>query len=147
MKIILLHDIAKVGKKYDVKTVSDGHALNLLIPKGLAIIADASAIKRVEKLKVEDTAHKKVQEDLLLMNLKAVEGTTLEISEKANEKGHLFAGVHKAEIIAHMKSDKHIDLLPDFILLDKPIKEVGEHSIVIKAGDKTAKLKLNIKAI
>lgn len=145
MKIILLQDVAKVGKKYDVKTVSDGHALNLLIPKGLAITADASAIKRVEKLKSEDTAHKKIQEDLLLMNLKAVEGVTLEISEKANEKGHLFAGVHKTEIIAHMKADKHIDLLPDFIVLDKPIKEVGEHEIDLKVKDKSVKLKLIIK--
>ncbi|MDO8482278.1 MAG: 50S ribosomal protein L9 [bacterium] len=146
MKIILLHDVAKVGRKYDVKNVSDGHALNLLIPKGLAVTANASALKRVEKLKLEDVAHKKVQEDLLLMNLKAVEGTTLEMSEKANEKGHLFAGVHKDEIIAKMKSDKHIDLLPDFIVLDKPIKEVGEHTVEIKVKDKTAKLKLVITA-
>src|SRR3989344_7876387 len=142
MKIILLHDIAKVGKKYDVKNVSDGHALNLLIPKGLAVTANAGALKRVEKLKLEDTAHKKVQEDLLLMNLKAVEGTTLEITEKANEKGHLFAGIHKAEISERMKDDKHIDLLPDFIVLDKPIKEVGEYKIEIRVQDKKATLKL-----
>ncbi len=146
MKIILLQDIAKVGKKYDVKNVSDGYALNLLIPKGLAVTANASALKRVEKLKLEDVTHKKVQEDLLLMNLKAVEGATLEMSEKANEKGHLFAGVHKAEIIAKMKSDKHIDLLPEFIVLEKPIKEVGEHTVEIKVKDKTAKLKLVITA-
>lgn len=147
MKIILLHDVAKIGKKYDIKTVSDGHALNLLIPKGLAIVADAVALKRVEKLKTEETAHKKVQEDLLLMNLKAIEGVTLEISEKANEKGHLFAGIHKAEIIAKMKSEKHIDILPDFIMLDKPIKEVGEHEISLKVKDKSAKLKLVITAL
>ena len=138
--------MAKVGKKYDVKNVSDGHALNLLIPRGLAITADAGAMRRIEKLKAEDTAHKKVQEDLLLMNLKAVEGTTLEISEKANEKGHLFAGIHKTEIITRMKSDKHIDLLPDFIVLEKPIKEVGEHTVEIRVKDKTAKLKLVITA-
>src|SRR3989344_7519593 len=127
MKIILLHDVQKVGKKYDIKNVSDGHALNLLIPKGLAEVATPIALKKVEKLKMEDTAHKKIQEDLLLMNLKAIEGVTLEIKEKANEKGHLFAGVHKAEIIAHMRDDKHINLLEDFIVLEKPIKEVGEH--------------------
>ncbi len=146
MKIILLHDIAKIGKKYDVKNVSDGHALNLLIPKGLAIVANDSALKKVEKLKSEDTAHKKIQEDLLLMNLKSVEGMTLEISEKANEKGHLFAGVHKEEIIAKMK-EKHINLLPEFIVLEKPIKEVGEHAIEIKVQDKKAILKLVITAL
>jgi large subunit ribosomal protein L9 len=146
MKIILLQDVAKVGKKYDTKSVSDGHALNLLIPKGLAIVANPEAIKRVEKLKATDTVHKKIQEDLLLMNLKAIDGITLEMTEKANEKGHLFAGIHKDEIIAAMNSEKHINLLPDFIMLDKPIKEVGEHSVEIKIKDKKAILKLSIKA-
>ncbi len=146
MKIILLHDVAKLGRKYDVKTVSDGHALNLLIPKGLAVVATPSATQKIEKIKREDSAHKKVQEDLLLMNLKAIGETTLEISEKANEKGHLFAGIHKDEIIEKMRSDKHLDLLPDFIMLDKPIKEVGEHIVEIKVKDKSVKLKLIITA-
>lgn len=142
MKIILLKDVPKTGKKYDVKTVSDGFALNSLIPKGLAEVATPAALKRAEKMKSEDTAHKKVQEDLLLMNMKAIEGVTLEISEKANEKGHLFAGIHKGEIISVLKAKKSIDLLPDFIILEKPIKEVGEYEIEIKVSDKKAKLKV-----
>jgi len=146
MKIILLHDVAKVGKKYDMKNVSDGHALNLLIPQNLAVVATPSAVRRIEKLKSEDSAHKKVQEDLLLMNIKALDGLTLELSEKANEKGNLFAGVHKNEIIKAMKIQKQIDLLPEFIMLDKPIKEVGEHAIEIKVQDKKAKFTVSIKA-
>ena len=147
MKIVLLKDVVKVGKKYDVKNIADGYALNLLIPKGLAEVATPAVLKKIEKLKAEDAGHKKVQEDLLLMNLKAVEAKPLEIKEKANEKGHLFAGVHKAEIIAHMKSDRQIDMLADFIELEKPIKEVGEYTILIKVKDKTAKLKLVISAL
>jgi len=147
MKIILLQDVAKVGKKYDVKNVSDGHALNMLIPRGFAVVATPAAVKKVDKLKSEDTAHKKVQEDLLLMNLKSIDGVTLEMSEKANDKGHLFAGVHKEEIIAAMNAQKQINLLPEFIMLDKPIKEVGDHSVEIKIKDKKATLKLSIKPI
>ena len=147
MKIILLHDIPKIGKKYDVKTVSDGHALNLLIPKGLAVVATPPALKNVEKLKAEDAGNKKVQEDLLVMNLKAIDGATLEISEKANEKGHLFASIHKEEIIKKVKEQKHVDLLPDFIVLDKPLKEVGEHAVEVKVKDKKAKFTVVIKAI
>lgn len=144
MKIILLQNVAKVGKKYDIKNVSDGYAFNLLIPKGLAEVATPSAIKKVEKLKMEDAGNMKVQEDLLLMNLNTINGTTLEMKEKANEKGHLFAGVHKKEIISAMKTDKHIELMPEFIVLENPIKEVGEHTVEIKVKDKTAKLKLII---
>ncbi|MBI2475723.1 MAG: 50S ribosomal protein L9 [Candidatus Taylorbacteria bacterium] len=147
MKIILLHDVPKVGRKYDIKNVSDGHALNLLVPRGLAEVATPSALKKAEKLKMAEAEGKKVQEDLLLMNLKAVEGATIEIKEKANEKGHLFAGIHKEEIIARVKADQHIDLPPEFIVMDKPIKEVGEHSVEIKVKDKSAKLKLIISAL
>jgi len=146
MKIILLQDVAKVGKKYEVKNVSDGYALNLLIPKGVPVVANPAAVKRVEKLKLEDTAEAKVQEDLLLMNLKAVDGATLEMSEKANEKGHLFAGVHKNEVIAAMKTQKQIILLPEFIQLLQPIKEVGEHTVEIKVKDRSVKLKVVISA-
>ena len=147
MKIILLQDIAKVGKKYEVKNVSDGHALNFLIPKNLAEVATPTALKKVEKLKLEDATRQKIQEDLLLMNLKTIDGATIEIKEKANEKGHLFAGVHKAEIITAMKSQKQIILLPEFIMLDRPIKEVGEREVEIKVKDKSAKLKLIINAL
>lgn len=146
MKVILLRDIPKLGRKYEVKTVSDGYGLNLLIPKGLAETASPSAEKKAEKMKLAEASHKKVQEDLLFKNLKSVDGVTLELTEKTNEKGHLFAGIHKEEIVAKMKEQKQIDLLPEFILLDRPIKEVGEHEIEVKVKDKTAKLKVVVKS-
>ena len=51
MKIILLKDVPKVGRRYDIKDVAEGYALNLLIPRGLAQIASAQAIKKVEDVK------------------------------------------------------------------------------------------------
>lgn len=147
MKIILLHDVPKIGRKYDMKTVSDGHALNLLIPKGLAEIATPKAVARVEKLKSEDKTREKIQDDLISMNLKAIESVSLEMKEKANEKGHLFASIHKEEIIARVKAEKHIDLLPEFLMLEKPIKEVGKYVIDVKVKDKSAKLKLEVSSL
>ena len=60
MKIILLKDISKLGRKYDTKTVSDGHAINLLIPQGLAIAATKDAVKRIESLKAAMKSCKKL---------------------------------------------------------------------------------------
>src|SRR3990167_742911 len=53
MKIILLEDVKKIGKKFDVKDVSDGYAKNFLFPKGLAEVATPSALKELEKKKTE----------------------------------------------------------------------------------------------
>src|ERR1035437_2337487 len=108
MKIILLKDIPKLGKKYEVKNASDGHAVNFLIPRGFAISATPENLRRFETEKAKYDGEKKVHEALLADNLKAIEGTVLTISGKANEKGHLFAGLHQAEIAAELAKQTQI---------------------------------------
>ncbi|MCR4334134.1 MAG: 50S ribosomal protein L9 [Patescibacteria group bacterium] len=147
MKIILLKDTPKVGKKYDVKDISDGYALNLLIPKGFAEIATEKAVKRVSVEKAKEDIEKKIQEDLLLKNLNDMNGIVIEMAGKANEKGHLFAGIHSAEIAPEITKQTRLIISPEFIKLDKPIKEVGEHEITVQVQDKTVKFKLKITAI
>ena len=147
MKIILNQDIPKVGKKYDVKNVADGYALNFLIPRGLAMAATVGALKKLEIAKTQLTVEKKVQEDLLLKNLKSLDGAKIEIAEKANDKGHLFAGLHKEQIIPEIKKQTGLDVLPEFLVLDRPIKETGEQMIEVKVQDKTAKFVVIVKGV
>ena len=147
MKVILNKDIPKVGKKYEVKNVADGHALNFLIPHGLAVAATVGALKKLEIAKTMVAVEKKVQEDLLLKNLKSLDGARIEIVEKANDKGHLFAGLHKEQIIPEIKKQTGLDVLPEFLVLDKPIKQIGEHSLEIKIQDKTAKFVVVVKGV
>jgi large subunit ribosomal protein L9 len=147
MKIILLKDIKNVGKKFDIKDVNDGHALNMLIPRSLAIAATPSAIKRVEADKAKMAGEMKVQHELLIQNIKAIEATILTISGKANEKGHLFAGIHAPEIVKELHAQARIEIDLSFVELVHPLKTVGEHVVTIKAGGKSAQLKVVIKAL
>lgn len=147
MKVILLKDVAKVGRKYDVKTVSDGYGINMLIPQGLAIIATADAVKRVEADKKKLDAERMIQDELMHKNLKSLDGIVLEVSGKANEKGHLFAGLHQAEIAAALAQQLHINIEPSAIELKQAIKEVGEHMISVKIGSKIGKFKMVVKAV
>ena len=146
MKVVLLHDVAKLGKKYEVKNVSDGHAINFLMPKGLVEIANEGNMKKVEGLKAIHEAEGKIQMDLLLKNLGDIKDTVVTLKEKANEKGHLFAAIHKPEIIAALKAQTRLDIAPDYIVLEKPIKAIGEHMVEVKVGDKSAEFKLVIEA-
>ncbi|MDO8575481.1 MAG: 50S ribosomal protein L9 [bacterium] len=146
MKIILLKDIKGVGKKYDIKDVSDGYALNLLIPKRLATPATVGALKSLEFDKKRVEAEKKIHGDLLAKNLASIEGVVVTMTETANEKGHLFAAVHTAEIIGPLQEQTRIQINPENIVLEKPIKAVGEYKIEVKAGEKSATFTLNIKA-
>lgn len=147
MKIILKKDVHNIGKKHDVKSVSDGHALNFLIPNGLAEVATPVLIKNAEVLKASEVTQKKVQEDLLAKNLKAIGAIKIEITEKTNEKGHLFSGIHKEKISEEVKKQTGLDIIPEFITLPKPLKEVGEHKVSVTVADKTAQFIVTVKAL
>lgn len=144
MKVILLKDVRKVGKKYDIKDVSDGYALNFLIPQKMAEVSTPASMKRVAIKKSQDAAEHKIQEDLLMKNLKNLEGVSLTIKENANELGHLFKGVHKEEIVAEIKKQTELDITPNYIVLEKPLKQVGEYTLEAKVQDKSVKFKVTI---
>lgn len=146
MKVILLKDISGVGRKYDVKDLKSGYALNFLIPKGDATAATPAAVKRVQAEKAKLDGERKVQEDLLAKNIQDLDGFTLTITGKANEKGHLFAGLHRDAIALELEKQSKLQINPSFIALDHPVKEVGEHNIVVNAGGKSATFKLVIQA-
>ena len=146
MKIILLKDVAKIGKRYETKNVADGYALNLLIPQGLAVIASPEAIRKVELEKARTAGEEQVHNALLMENLRAIEGKTVTISEKANEKGHLFAGIHKNELVNKIREQTKVQLNPEFIVLNKPIKEIGSYPLEVKAKDKSSKFTLEVIA-
>lgn len=147
MKVILLKDVAKVGRKYDIKDVAEGYAQNMLLPRGLAKIATKDAIAKVEQLKANDLTNKKIQEELLLKNLEVIKNLKIELKEKANEKGHLFAGVTKEMIWKEVTKNTRLTLDIDSIILSKPLKEVGEHKIMVEAMGKKAEFVVNISTI
>ncbi len=139
MQVILLKDVAGVGKKGDIKNVADGHASNFLFPQRLAERATPEVLERVHKEKEQGEEQRRMEQDLLLKNLKGAVGLRVVMKEKANDDGHLFAGIHKKEISAALKKQSMLDIPPDSIALDEPIKAVGEYQIEITAlGSKAA---------
>ena len=147
MKVILLKHVPKTGNKHDIINVADGFALNSLFPKGLAERATSGAIKRVETIKLGEEAERAVREDLLLKNLKELNDLKIIISGKANDKGHFFAGIHKEEIIAALKEQKQVDMDSSHIVLDKALKEVGDHKVEVKVQDKDSYFTVELVAL
>ena len=140
MKIILLKDVAKIGKRYETKEVADGFAVNSLIPQRLAIAATPDVVKRIALESAREISEKKIQEELLTKSLQSLQGTTVQYSGKTNAKGHLFAGLHAKEIA------ELIGFKAEHVVLDKPLKEVGDHTIKVKVADKSATFTLTIQS-
>src|SRR5665647_2023637 len=98
MKIILTTDVPKMGNKYDIKDFKNGYA-NLLISKGLAILATPAALSNLENMKKEGA--KKKEEGMKAFDslVSSINNTKLNIKVKANEKGHLFKAVGPRDIV------------------------------------------------
>jgi large subunit ribosomal protein L9 len=146
MKIILLKDVKKIGKKYDIKDVADGYAINMLIPTKLALPATASNLKMIEVKKKGDALEIAKTEAEIQKALNDIKGISITMSGKVNDKGHLFAGIHKTEILEALKNQKGVTISSEHLVLEKPIKEIGDHAITVKVGDREVAFKLVIKA-
>jgi len=145
MKILFLKDVPRVGKKYEVKEVADGYGKHL-IAKNVAEPATKEAVARIEKKMLTDASQKKVHEELLLKTLESLDGASVTLRGKANEKGHLFASIHKEEILAELKRTTRLDMHPDYVLLDKPLKELGTFSIPINIAHHRAVFTVVVEA-
>lgn len=147
MKVIFLKDVPRVGRKYDIKNIADGYAMNFLLPKKLVELATPKAVADLENRKKNIAIEKEIQTDLLIKNLEEIKGKTLHIKAKADDKGHLFKGIHSKEIVDAMKTEHRADINEEFIILEKPIKETGEYEIQIEIMGKKSSFKLVIEKI
>jgi len=133
MKIILLQDVKSLGKRGEIKEVSDGYARNFLFPKKLAQMATPEIVKkteaqekqRVEKEKEEIGKKKKLAESL--------QGKKFTIKAK-DKKGKLFGSI-TAKQISEKLAENGFVIWEKCLNIAKPIKELGEHKIKIDLGD------------
>jgi large subunit ribosomal protein L9 len=131
MKVILLKDIENLGKKYEVKNISDGYARNYLIPRKLAKVANEKNLKWLEKQKEKE--EKKAEKELKKVQeaASAIDGQEVVISVKVGENGQLFESITIQKIYEKLK-ELGFEIKKNQILLDSPIKELGEFPIKIK---------------
>lgn len=143
MKVILLQDIEKLGKKYEIKDVKDGYARNFLLPKKLVKRATRDALKWLAGQK--ELIEKEAEEDLKQAQELAskLDGLEITIAVKIGEEGQLFESVNSQKIIEKMK-EMGFEVKKSQIGLEKPIKELGEFPIKINLNHN---LEVEIKLI
>ena len=131
MKIILLEDIEKLGKKYEVKEVADGYARNLLIPKGLVKLATEENLKWLEEQK--DLAAQKSEEELKGFQELAskIDGLEVVMPIKIGEEGQLFESITVQKITDKLK-ELGFEIKKNQIEMAESIKELGEFPVKIK---------------
>jgi large subunit ribosomal protein L9 len=144
MKVILLDDVAKVGRRGDVRDVSDGYARNFLIPKKLALSATAGNLTNLEHIKKQQDAKAgRIKDDAESLRSR-IEALAYEERRQASEEGKLFGSVTSQDI-ADFLGAQGIKMERRRISLDEPIKTLGETTVGIRIHpDVTAQLKVTV---
>ena len=131
MEVILREDIEKLGTRGQMVKVAPGYARNFLLPKRLAVAASAANKKIVEQ---ERQAHLRKEaklkvdaEDLSKM----LTGVSVTISQKAGENDQLFGSV-TAKDVAEALAAKNYTIDRRKIVLDDPIRQLGEYKVPVK---------------
>jgi large subunit ribosomal protein L9 len=145
MKVILLRDVAKIGRRYEVVEVPDGFALNKLIPKGDAQQATADNIKRVTNMREKDKSNKALELGDLKAIAQSLNETPLVIAMQANAQGHLFKAVHAADVVAAAKG-RGVTVHDAYVAISEPIKSLGEHTIALTAQGQSFPFIINVEA-
>ncbi|HEY4477466.1 MAG TPA: 50S ribosomal protein L9 [Candidatus Paceibacterota bacterium] len=134
MKVLLLKDVVKVGQRGEVVEVKDGFGRNYLIRQGFARIADIGSIRAVEAKKAAQLERETAKKGARKEYKKKLSGYTVTLTRKANEKGHLFAGVTAANIVATLHKDGY-DFVCESDLSGFPLKTTGGHEVSLKTGE------------
>ncbi len=132
MKVILLQDIKSVGKKGQVLDASDGYARNYLLPKKLAVVADA---QNMNELKTKQEANK-YKKDMSLAAAKEVaekmKDFELVFKIKAGDNGKIFGSITSKDIADELNKKYFVEVDKKKVMLDEAIKNVGIYNVEIK---------------
>lgn len=132
MKVILMQDVKKIGKKDEVINASDGYARNFLLPKGLAVEANAENMAKL-KGRSDSKQHKRdVEKDEAEQIAAKLKNIELTISVKAGENGKIFGGVSTKEISEQLEKQQNIKIDKKKIELKEAIKNLGVFNVNAK---------------
>jgi len=144
MKIILMDDVPALGRRGEVRDVSDGYARNYLLPHKLALHATAANLKNLEQIKLRQDAAAAKLAAQAQEQARAIEALHFTEARQASDEGRLFGSIGKADIASFLV--RHgIEVERRRIMLDEPIKAVGEFTVPVRLhAEVTAQLKVSV---
>ncbi len=146
VKLILRESVPSLGEAGELVTVKPGFARNFLLPQGKAILATESRVQELEHKKrvvASQVAKERKEHESLRDRIQAL---TLTVQARAGEEGKLFGSVTSAQV-AELLAGQGIEIDRRKIVLDEPIKEIGEHEVEIRLHrDLLARVKVVVAA-
>ena len=144
MKIILMDDVPALGRRGEVRDVSDGYARNYLLPHKLALHATTANLKNLDQIKARQDAAAAKLTAQAQEQARAIEALHFTQARQASDEGRLFGSIGKADLVAFL-SQHGVEVERRRIAMDEPIKSVGDFSVPVRLhADVTAQLKVSV---
>ena len=145
MKVILLQDVKKQGKKDEIINVSDGYANNFLIAKGLAVPYNEANKNKLERdINKREQAEESLIEEMTLLKNK-LEKTNIKFKVKTGKDGKMFGTITSKQICDELKN-KGFDIDKKKISCDHTIESLGTHIVDVELHKKVvAKININVE--
>lgn len=142
MKVILLDDVPKLGRRGEVRDVSDGYARNYLLPQKLALLATPVNLKNLEQIKKRQEARAATARGEAEARARTIEMLTLSLTRQASEEGRLYGSVGVQDVVAFL-AQHGIAIEKRRVGVEEAIKTVGEYTVPIRLHPEvTAQLKV-----
>ena len=132
MKVVLKADVKGTGKKDQMVEVSDGYARNFLLPRGLAVAANAAAVNEVKTKESAKRHHAEVELEQAQQTARIINGTTVVVKAKAGQGGLLFGAVTGKDIAEALAKSAGVTVDKRKVVLDADIKNYGRYDVEIK---------------
>ena len=132
MKVVFIEDVPDVAEAGEIKDVADGYGRNYLIPKRLAVLADAQATQIVEAQKKRKARIEAETEAEMRELAKQIEGLDITIKAKAGTKDRLYGSITNADIAEELNKSAGLVVDKRKIELETPIHETGSYEIPVR---------------
>ena len=146
MEVILKEDVSSLGHRGDVVKVAEGYGRNFLLPKKLAIEANAgnrAVIEQMKQSSIRKSAKEKTDAEAQVAELNQIE---LVFLRKVGENEHIFGSVTSSEI-AHEIEAKGFNIDRRKIHLEEPLRQLGEFHVPVRLHrEVTAHVKVTVKS-
>ncbi|EFR42562.1 50S ribosomal protein L9 [Dialister micraerophilus] len=131
MKVVLLQDVKKLGKRGDVVEVSDGYGRNVLIRRGLGLEGTKSNLNIAAQRQESKKFQSQVAKDEAVIMASQLKKVKIVIPMQSGEDGKVFGSVTPKYISEVLEKDHNITIDKKNIKLKEPIKSLGEYDVEI----------------
>jgi large subunit ribosomal protein L9 len=133
MQLVLTEDVPNLGRQGDLVEVKPGYGRNYLLPNGLATVPSEHNLRLLERYKQRVSAAREARIADLRVLAEQIQRLTITIEANANEEGHLYGSVGAPEISRALKN-QNLNVDPDMVRLEGPIKECALYAVKLNLG-------------